>query len=48
MILVFEDFTRARDCIANALSTMEGFEVPLAGWQVHATAAELQIDLSLN
>jgi tetratricopeptide (TPR) repeat protein len=31
----------ARDCIAKALSTMEGFEVPLAAWRVHATAAEL-------
>ncbi len=35
------DLDRARDCIANALSTMEGFEVPLAEWRVHATAAEL-------
>jgi len=35
------DVDRARDCIAKALSTMEGFEVPLADWQVHATAAEL-------
>ena len=35
------DRDRARDCIANAVSTMEGFEVPLAQWRVHATAAEL-------
>src|SRR5216684_422606 len=35
------DIERARDCIAKALSTMEGFEVPLAHWRVHATAAEL-------
>jgi tetratricopeptide (TPR) repeat protein len=35
------DLDRARDCITKALSTMEGFEVPLAAWRVHATAAEL-------
>jgi DNA-binding winged helix-turn-helix (wHTH) protein len=35
------DRERARECIARALSTMEGFEVPLAGWRVHATAAAL-------
>lgn len=35
------DVGRARDCIAKALSTMEGFEVPLADWRVHATAVEL-------
>jgi DNA-binding winged helix-turn-helix (wHTH) protein/tetratricopeptide (TPR) repeat protein len=35
------DATRARDCIATGLSTMEGFEVPLAAWRVHATAFEL-------
>ena len=35
------DLDRARDCVANALTAMEGFEVPLAEWRVHATAAEL-------
>jgi hypothetical protein len=35
------DPTRAQDCIAKALSTMEGFEVPLASWRVHGTASEL-------
>jgi hypothetical protein len=35
------DLTRAQDCIANGLSAMEGFEVPLAAWRVHATAFEL-------
>jgi hypothetical protein len=35
------DFTRAQDCIVKGLSTMEGYEVPLADWQVHRTAAEL-------
>jgi DNA-binding winged helix-turn-helix (wHTH) protein/tetratricopeptide (TPR) repeat protein len=34
------DITRARDCIAKGLATMEGFEVPLASWRVHAVAAE--------
>ena len=28
--------------IDNALSAMEGFEVPLAAWRVHASAAELE------
>jgi hypothetical protein len=32
---------RAQECIGEALSTMNGFEVPLAAWRVHATAAEL-------
>jgi hypothetical protein len=35
------DITRGQDCIAKGLSTMEGFEVPLASWRVHAVAAEL-------
>jgi hypothetical protein len=35
------DVARARDSIAKAFSSMEGFEVPLAAWRVHATAAEL-------
>jgi hypothetical protein len=35
------DLARAQDCIANGLSAMEGFEVPVAAWRVHATAFEL-------
>lgn len=35
------DAPRAQECIAKALSTMEGFELPLAAWRVHATAFEL-------
>ena len=35
------DTGRARECITGALSRMKGFEVPLAAWRVHATAAEL-------
>jgi DNA-binding winged helix-turn-helix (wHTH) protein/tetratricopeptide (TPR) repeat protein len=35
------DQMRAQDCIAKALSAMEGFETPLAVWRVHATASEL-------
>jgi DNA-binding winged helix-turn-helix (wHTH) protein/tetratricopeptide (TPR) repeat protein len=35
------DLTRAQDCITKGLSAMEGFEVPLAAWRVHATAFEL-------
>ena len=34
------DLPRAQECIARGLSTMEGFEVPLAAWRVHATAFE--------
>jgi tetratricopeptide (TPR) repeat protein len=36
-----DDFPTARDCIAAGLSAMQGSEVPLANWRVHATAAEL-------
>jgi ATP/maltotriose-dependent transcriptional regulator MalT len=35
------DLHRAQECVAEALSTMSGFEVPLAAWRVHATAADL-------
>ncbi|HKN01705.1 MAG TPA: hypothetical protein VJX23_14405, partial [Candidatus Binataceae bacterium] len=35
------DLERADECVKNALSTMEGFEVPVAAWRVHATTAEL-------
>ena len=35
------DLERADECVKNALSTMEGFLVPVAAWRVHATAAEL-------
>ena len=39
------------ECLAKALSTIEGYEVPLAAWRVHGTAAEFyeraeNIDLS--
>ena len=35
------DLARAADCVAKAVDAMDGFEVPLAAWRVHATAAEL-------
>ena len=35
------DLQKAQECIAEGLSAMEGFEVPLAAWRVHATACEL-------
>jgi hypothetical protein len=35
------DLTLAKECLAKALLTMEGFEVPLAEWRVHASAAEV-------
>ena len=39
--LVDLDLARTQDCIAQGLSAIEGFEVPLAAWRVHATASEL-------
>jgi hypothetical protein len=36
-----KEWKRAEDCIAKGLLTIEGYEVPLAAWQVHGTAAEL-------
>jgi len=35
------DLERAQECIDEALSTIDGFEVPLAAWRVHGTAADL-------
>jgi DNA-binding winged helix-turn-helix (wHTH) protein len=35
------DLPRAQDCTARAVQEMEGYEVPLAHWRVHATAYEL-------
>jgi tetratricopeptide (TPR) repeat protein len=40
--LATEDPTRAADCIEKAVSTVQGFEVPLAAWRVHATAAHIE------
>jgi DNA-binding winged helix-turn-helix (wHTH) protein len=36
------NFPRARECIAEAVAIVEGFEVPLAAWRVHATAARIE------
>jgi len=36
------DHHHASTCVDKALSAMEGFEVPLAGWRVHASAAALE------
>jgi tetratricopeptide (TPR) repeat protein len=35
------DLKRAQDCVSRALATMEGFEIPLAGWRVHSTASKV-------
>jgi tetratricopeptide (TPR) repeat protein len=35
------ELPRAQDCITQAVQAMEGYEVPLAHWKVHATAYEL-------
>jgi DNA-binding winged helix-turn-helix (wHTH) protein len=40
--LANRDEARARACIARGVSTVQGFEVPLAAWQVHATAARIE------
>jgi DNA-binding winged helix-turn-helix (wHTH) protein/tetratricopeptide (TPR) repeat protein len=40
--LANRDEARAQDCIARGVSTVQGFEVPLAAWQVHATAAHIE------
>ena len=37
-----EDHARARGCIGKAVSTVKGFEVPLATWRAHATAAHIE------
>ena len=39
--LAEQDLDRAQDFIAKALQSTEGYEVPLAHWRVHFTAAEL-------
>jgi hypothetical protein len=39
------DLAGAKECIAKALSAMEGFEVPMAEWRVHATASVLYAGL---
>lgn len=36
-----KDWRRAEECIANGLSTIEEYEVPLAAWRVHGTAGDL-------
>jgi hypothetical protein len=41
LALAERDLQRAQTCVDHALSTMDGFEVPLAAWRVHGTAAEL-------
>jgi DNA-binding winged helix-turn-helix (wHTH) protein len=38
------DHARARECIGKAVSTVHGFEVPLATWRAHATAARIEED----
>jgi DNA-binding winged helix-turn-helix (wHTH) protein len=40
--LANRDEERARDCIARGVATVQGFEVPLAAWRVHATAADIE------
>src|SRR3984957_11339406 len=40
--LANQDHARARNCIAQGVSMVQGFEVPLAAWPVHATAADIE------
>jgi DNA-binding winged helix-turn-helix (wHTH) protein len=37
-----DEEAKAQDCVEQALHEMERYEVPLAHWRVHATAASLQ------
>jgi len=39
--VVKQDWKRAEDCVNKALEILIRFEVPVAGWQVHATAWQL-------
>jgi hypothetical protein len=41
-----DDMAQAQLCISNALVVMEGFEVPLAAWRAHSTAADIYEMLS--
>jgi tetratricopeptide (TPR) repeat protein len=36
-----KDFDHARECINNALMILDSFDIPVAGWRVHATASDL-------
>jgi tetratricopeptide (TPR) repeat protein len=40
--LADQNYHRARECIGKAVATVQGFEVPLAAWRVHATAADIE------
>jgi len=40
--LANRDHDRARECIEEAVSTVQGFEVTPASWRVHATAAHIE------
>jgi tetratricopeptide (TPR) repeat protein len=40
--LANRDYGRARECTGKAVATVQGFEVPLAAWRVHATAAHIE------
>jgi DNA-binding winged helix-turn-helix (wHTH) protein/tetratricopeptide (TPR) repeat protein len=40
--------TRAEECVTKGVATMEGFEVPLAGWRLHATAIVVHQQLGNN
>jgi hypothetical protein len=43
--LANRDHARARECAGKAGSTVQGFEVPLAAWRAHATAANIEEQL---
>jgi hypothetical protein len=40
--LANRNHVRARECIGKAVSTVQGFDLPLAAWRVHATAAHIE------
>lgn len=43
LALASGDAALARERSARALDTLEGFEAPVAGWQAHATAADVAL-----
>jgi DNA-binding winged helix-turn-helix (wHTH) protein/tetratricopeptide (TPR) repeat protein len=42
--MISQDHAAVEECIVNALSIVERWEIPLAAWRVHATAAEAATD----
>jgi DNA-binding winged helix-turn-helix (wHTH) protein/tetratricopeptide (TPR) repeat protein len=39
--MALQDWKRAEQCVAKALTAIQGYDVPLAAWRVHGTASEV-------